>query len=136
MCTGIVLLSFLYVLGAKLLKKLEATQENGQILENQGEFKAAIMTMKRVLFIIKLYLPSMILPVIMAPIWMGVTSTATNPGMEDSFYMLVFVDELFLVLAFPAYIHGVLYTSLKMAGKKVDARLEEEGYKFNIRSLR
>jgi len=81
--------------------------------------------MKRALFVIKLYFPSMILPSVMAPIWMGVTSTTTNPGMEYSFYMLAFVDELFQMFAFPAFIYSVLYTSFKMVAKRATVKLEQ-----------
>jgi len=124
---GMILLSFMHISGSKLLKKLKITQENGQIVKNQEEFKAAILNMKRALFVIKLYFPSMILPSVMAPIWMGVTSTTTNPGMEYSFYMLAFVDELFQMFAFPAFIYSVLYTSFKMVAKRATVKLEEQG---------
>jgi len=128
---GEILLLFLYSYGKKLLKRLEKTQENLDMVKAQEEIKAAIIRIKRTLFVIKAYIPSMILPIFMGPIWMGVTSTATNPVMEYSFYMLAFVDELIQFFAFPSFIYGVLYASFKLAPKKDGVHLEEKAETAN-----
>jgi len=109
---------FMYYNGRRLLKELNQRQENTEIIKKQDDVKPIKISIQRLLLILKVYILPNFCVFAVGPIWMGVTSSATNPGMEYSFYLQFFVIELMQVLAYPSAIYAMLFTSLIQTSRK------------------
>jgi len=119
---GVVALSitcFMYYHGRDLLKELTRTQENNEnIIKKEDNVGPIITSIRRLLLILQVYVFPIFCTLAIGPIWMGVTSSATNPGMEYSFYLQFFVIESMQVLIYPSSIYALLFTSLIQTSRK------------------
>lgn len=95
-------LVIMLIYGRKLQKELEEWKETGKTARSGGDKDVSILIIKvRILLIaIKINLAPTIFLFAAPIIWMGVSFTATTPGMQYSFYLEFFVNNFLILVAY------------------------------------